>query len=108
MSSTWETLLEQVKGEGQALLKEQVRSLVAGARGDSEEFLRRQGEKMDLYLTQLAEGKITKAQFQGYIEDIRDLTAMQARLMSVTARARAQKLVRDIGDIVLDALLSRL
>ena len=79
--------------------------LINSAKKDSEAFIKRQGEKLELYLTQLAEGKITKREFEGYVIDIRDLARLQARKMKVRANARAQRLVKNIQQLILDSLL---
>lgn len=87
------------------LLAEELKSFVNDAKQDTDAFIKRQGEKLELYLTQLAEGKITKREFEGYIIDIRDLTRLQARKMRVRAKARAQRLVKNIQRLILDSLL---
>ena len=49
---------------------------------------------------------MTKAQFEGYVLDIRDLTEMQSLKMSVSARARAQNFAKGITALVINGLLT--
>lgn len=56
---------------------------------DTEEFIRNQAQKVQRYLNELALGKITKQQFEGYMVDIADLTRRNALKMEVAAKARA-------------------
>jgi len=59
-----------------------------------------------LYLNQLADGSITKEQFEGYVTDIKDLTKMQSLKMSVAGKASAQRLLKGITKLVIDGLLA--
>jgi hypothetical protein len=104
--SDWENLLNKLGTNAGDLLKGELNKFLQMAKTDSEDFIKRQGEKMELYLNQLAAGKITKDQFEGYINDIKDLTEMQALKMSVAAKARVQSLVKGITDLIINGLLT--
>jgi hypothetical protein len=106
MGSNWESYIDNLKDNAGKLAKDELKGLIKTAKGDSEEFIKRQGEKMELYLSQLAAGQITKAQFEGYVIDIKDLTEMQALKMAVAAKARAQSLATGITNLVLDGLIA--
>jgi len=108
MSSQWEDFLKDVLDDAGILLKEEIRQLIEQAKHDSENFLQRQGEKIEKYLNQLAAGKITKKQFKSYLIDITALTEMHALQLSVAARARAQRFVLGIIELLIDRLLSLL
>ncbi len=58
------------------------------------EYEKGKGDKKDKK-NQLAEGAITKEQFEGYVADIRDLTTMQSLKMTVAAKASATTGERD-------------
>jgi len=106
MSLSWEKLFDLLKSDEAKSLKAELLSLIDSAKTDSEAFLKRQGEKIELYLIQLAEGQITKEQFEGYVQDIHDLTEMHALKMSVASKARAQRFVKSIANLVLNRLLA--
>ena len=108
MAKKWQDFISGLKDELGILAKEELITLVKDTKEDQESFIRRQGEKLELYLKQLATGKITKEQFEGYILDIVDLTRLQARKMRVRARARAQRLVKNITKLLIDGLLKLL
>jgi len=108
MSVKWEEFLDNLQDEAATLLKDDLKTLIMTAQDDSNAFVQRQGEKLELYLDQLAEGAITKEQFEGYVTDIRDLTKMQSRKMSVAVKARAQRLVKGITKLVIKGLMAAL
>ncbi len=105
MAITWQEFIDSLKDEIGILAKEELRDLIKETKKDKNSFIKRQGEKLELYLSQLAEKKITKEQFKGYILDIIDLTRIQARKMKTRAKARAQRLVRNIRKLIINALL---
>jgi hypothetical protein len=76
------------------------------AKDDKNEFINRQAEKLELYLNQLAAGRITIEQFEGYVTDIRDLTELRALKMSVAGKASAQRFVKGITELVLKGLVA--
>lgn len=104
--SKWEGFIDSLKDEGGKLAKEELKGLINNTKNDSEKFIKKQGEKLELYLDQLATSLITKEQFEGYVCDIRDLTEMHSLKMSVEAKARAQNLVRGITNLVTNGLLT--
>ena len=108
MAKTWQDFIDGLKDEIGILAKEELKELIDGAKKDRDAFIKRQGEKLELYLQQLAEKKITKRQFKGYILDIIDLTRIQARKMKVRAKARAQKLAKRIKRLIIDSLFELL
>ena len=108
MSSSWEDLLDTLKNGSAAILKGELRSLLETTKADSEEFVQRQARKLERYLNQLAAGVITREQFEGYVLDLKALTAMEALRMSVAGRASAQRLADGIGKLVIDGLLKLL
>ena len=108
MVSKWEDFIDNLRDEAGKLAKDELKDLVKTAKEDSEEFIRRQGEKLELYLNQLARGEITKEQFEGYILDIRDLSEMKVLEMSVEAKAKAQRLAMGIVNLILNGLISLL
>ena len=108
MSSKWEDFIDNLRDESSKLAKDEMKDLVKNAKGDSEQFIKRQGEKLELYLNQLAMGEITKEQFEGYILDIKDLTELKALDMLADAKARAQRLINGIINLIINGLVSLL
>jgi hypothetical protein len=105
MNSIWEDFIDNLKDDAGKLAKNELKELVKNSKEDSEKFIKKQGEKMELYLNQLADGQITKKQFEGYILDIKDLTEMQALKMVVAAKARMQSLAKGIENLIINGLL---
>jgi len=108
MSAKWEEFIDNLQDEATQLIKDELKTLIMTAQDDSNAFVQRQGEKLELYLNQLAEGAITKEQFEGYVTDIRDLTKMQSLKMSVASKARAQRFAKGITKIVIKGLMAAL
>lgn len=101
----WHKYIDNIKDSSGRLAREELKGLVASTKGDSDEFIRRQGAKMERYLNQLANRKITKRQFEGYMLDMRDLSEMHALKTSVASKARAQRLTKGITDLIINGLL---
>lgn len=106
MASNWEVFIDNLKDDAGKLAKDELKALVKATKNDSEAFIKKQGEKLERYLDQLAASAITKAQFKEYVEDIRDLTELEKLKMSVAAKASAQRLADGITSLVIDGLLS--
>jgi len=108
MNQQWEQLFQDLKGEAAELLKGELGKWLTEVKAETDSFVRRQAEKTELYLNQLAAGQITKQQAQSYLVDIKDLTTLQELKMSVAAKASAQRLVKGIEDLILDRLFALL
>ena len=105
MPKKWETFVDDLKDTAGVLAKAELESLVFEAKADRNEFIKKQGVKLERYLNQLASGKITEEQFLSYMEDIRDLTKMQALKMRVAAKASAQRLAAGIEKLIINGLM---
>ena len=105
MATKWQKFVTSLKDDAGILATKELKNLINNAKQDTEVFIKRQGQKLELYMNQLAEKKITKKQFEGYILDIRDLTRIQSRKMKVRAKAKAQRLVKGIKDLIIDGLI---
>jgi hypothetical protein len=108
MSAKWEELFNGLKADGAGLLKGELATLLTSAKADSEAFVKKQAEKTELYMNQLAAGEVTVKQVEGYLLDIKDLTALQALKLSVAGKASAQRLVKGIEDLILNGLFKLL
>lgn len=106
MAAKWEIFIDNLKDDVGKLAKDELKVLVKATKNNSEGFIKKQGEKLERYLDQLATGEITKDQFKEYVEDIRDLTEIQKLKMSVAAKASAQRLADGITSLIIDGLLS--
>jgi hypothetical protein len=101
----WQVLLSSQIG---ILFTEELEDFIDSDKKDSEAFIKKQGEKLELYVVHSAEGKITKREFKGYVIDIKDLTRLRARKMSVRAKTMVLRLVKNIQRLILDRLLKSL
>ena len=104
MKPVWEDFINELMDESNVLAKDELINLIKNTKSDSEDFLKRQGEKMELYIGQLAFKAISKEQFIGYMTDIKTLTEIQSEKMKIQAKARAQRLAKGIGNLILDRL----
>lgn len=102
----WEEWLDGLRSEAATILKGEIKNLLDFAQNDLEEFIKEQGKKIEKYLNQLADGKITKEQFKSYITDIKALVEMKKLQFAVAAKASAQRLVEGIADLLMNSLLA--
>jgi len=108
MPKKWETFIDDLKDSAGLLSKTELKEFVWEAKADHNEFIKKQGAKLERYLAQLSAGKITMAKFKGYMEDIRDLTEIQSLKMRVAAKARAQRLAQGIEKLIINGLMTLL
>jgi len=104
----WHDFVDRLKDEGSTLAKEELKELVASAKADSNDFIRKQGRKMERYLSQMASGSITSKEFEGYMRDLVELTRMEAAALSQAAQTRAHRLATATVDLILKALVALL
>lgn len=105
MSSKCEAFIDALKDSACILAKEELKNLINRSKSDPDAFIRQQGKKLELYIDQLADGSITKKQFEDCILDVRDLTKMQSLKMTAEAKARAQYVVTCITNLIMNGLL---
>ena len=86
--------------------KKELKKFVSESSKSGQAFVKRQGEKVQLYLNHLAAGEITKKQLQGYLEDIQSLTAGQVALMSGKGKKAAQTFLNKLGVLLLQGLIA--
>lgn len=101
----WKDFVNNLKEEAGSLAKSELIGLVTSTKTDADEFVRKQAEKVERYLNQLALGDITKEDFVQNMKNIQKLNEMQALKLSVAAKASAQRLTLGIQSLILDNLL---
>jgi hypothetical protein len=102
---SWEAFVDSLIAGGKQIAKQELKSLLVLAKGEANDFVRGQGEKLERYLNQLAAGQITKDEFAILVKDLRNLTEMRALELEVAAKASAQRLVAGITKLVIEGLL---
>jgi len=108
VSEIWEDFISNLRDNTGQMPKTEIINLVKDLSSDTDAFLKKQGEKLALYLNQLAEGKITPEQLEGYVKDINTLIKIQALKMGVKTKARARKFIRGITTLILKELLTKI
>jgi hypothetical protein len=106
MGRNWQDFISGLKDNSGKLAKDELKSLITWAVNEDVDFIKKQGEDLERYLTQLANGQITKQQFDGYIRDMKRLARMEALQGSVAAKAAAQRLADGIQSLIIDGLLA--
>lgn len=101
----WKDFVNDLKDEGETLVKSELIGLVTLAKADADEFVRKQAKKLEKYLDQLAAGEITKEDFVHNMKNLQRLNELQALKLSVAAKASAQRLTEGIQNLILDGLL---
>lgn len=104
--SDWKQFLGDFKDESGSLKKYELIGLITSSKADTDEFVRKQAEKTERYLNQLATGEITKEDFVQNMKNIQRLNEMQALKLSVAAKASAQRLTMGIQSLILDELMN--
>ena len=108
MPTPWIQFLSTFKDDAGNLVKDELIGLVENSTSDANDFVQKQGKKLEKYLNQLASSEITPEEFGGYMKHLERLTRMQALKLETAAKASAQRLADGIQDLVLGKLLSLL
>ncbi|MGA9406837.1 MAG: hypothetical protein WBW71_06870 [Bacteroidota bacterium] len=106
MAGDWKDFVNNLKDDAGSLAKSELTGLVRSVKADEDDFIRKQGEKTERYLNQLASGEITKEDFVQNMKNIQSLNEMQALKLSVAAKASAQRLTDGIQNLILDKLMN--
>ncbi len=104
----WHDFIDRLKDDGGTLAKEELKELVASAKSDGNDFIQRQGKKMERYLEQLAAGSIKAREFEGYMKDLVALTMMESAALAQAAQTRAHRLAMGTANLILKALVALL
>ena len=102
----WDDFIRGIVDDAGTLAKNELIDLVNNTTTDGEAFIQKQGQKMKRYIQQLADGEITKDDFQGYMVDLQGLMRMEELKISVAAKARAQRIADGIQSMIIDRLLA--
>jgi hypothetical protein len=105
MTQNWEEFIDNLNDPGHKFAKDQLKNMIKSAGEDPDPFLRRQSEKLERYLNQLAAGQITKEQIDEYVRDIKEITEMKASDMQLPAKASAERLAKGIEDHIIQGML---
>lgn len=105
MPSPWEIFVDSLIAGGKQIAKEEMKSLVRNAKFDANEFVRKQGQKLERYLNLLGAGEISKEEFGALVKDLKTLTEMRAVELDVAAKAGAERLAAGITDLVINGLM---
>jgi hypothetical protein len=104
----WHDFIDTLEDGGKTLAKEELKELVASATADSDEFIQRQGRKLERYLSLLAAGAISPDEFKQYTRDLATLTLMESSMLAQETQTRAHRLAMQITNLVLKGLLALL
>jgi hypothetical protein len=98
--------LATLKGAYKALDADEIEAFLRQSKKSSNEFIKRQGEKLILYTRQLAEGSITVKQYESYVEDVRILTEMHALQLKGRARDAAHSFSKKAAEYLIKQIVA--
>ncbi len=107
-SVKWQDFIDGLKDGAGSLAKDELKGLVADAKADKDAFIQKQGRKLERYLTQLANGELTREEFESCMKDLVVLTAAQAAEMAQAAQTRAHRLASGIATLAIKGLITLL
>lgn len=104
MSDIGESLRSLLNDASEFSLNE-LEQLIHEAKSDSCIFIRHIGELTQEFISMRAKGEIDNDEFKELMEDLIDLDKMQFHKLSVDTKARAEKVIRGVAQLVLNKLL---
>jgi hypothetical protein len=103
--SRFTEFIDGLKDQAGLLAKEELKTLVANARSDASDFVRRQGENLEAWTVMLADGQLTPEGYRKLVGRMEVLGELEALKLQVQAKAAAQRLRDGIERLVVDGLL---
>ena len=105
----WQGFLEEISVPDEGVFpRAALIKLVQQFSQDDDPFLRRQGEKLLGCMEDLARGELDRMKFEASIRDMLDITELASRRMSVLARTRAKRYIKDVTALILYGLAKHL
>ena len=105
MNEILNKFIDDIKDQGFALIRDETKAFLTDITLHASEFSKTQHQKIVRYLTQLAEGTITKPQLEDYMLDIQDLTEMEITKNRVATKASAQRIQEGLKKLIFEGLL---
>jgi len=100
-----EEYIKDIIGEANDFAVDSLKDLINRAKKDRAGFIKKQGERLEKYIKQLANKKLTKSEFKDLLEDLISLEKIEFHKLSAKAKIRAEEIVNEITKIVINGLL---
>jgi len=91
--------------DSKSFAKEELKTLIRQAKADDRIFIRHIGELSEEFIQLRALNQITNSEFEELMRNLLDLKSLQYEKLSISAKARAQRLVNGLSEIILNNLL---
>jgi len=102
-----EDFLSKIKDEGVEKAKEDFRTLFNEAKGDAEGFVRELAKDLEGWLVLLAMGEMKKNEVELLVRSRKRELEQKLNTLEIKTKARVEKIVMGLVDIVLDTLLKK-
>ena len=103
--ATLESNLKIILGNAVGFAKDDLKKLIADAKNDSSQFIKKQAKSLEKYIEELAEGELSKEEFEDLVKGLTSLDTMEFHRLSAEVKARAQELANQMTELVIDGLL---
>lgn len=98
--------LDSLLDESVDFARDELKGLIKEAKSDNRTFIKHIGELTEEFIQMRALGQINNDEFEELMKNLLDLNKMQLRKLSVQAKARAERIVNGLRELVLDKLFS--
>jgi hypothetical protein len=102
--SDFNALFQTLTSSAEDYIKSNVKEHVATVITDTHNFLNDSKADLEKYTTQLAEGTISKSQFESLLLDMKDNLALEAALQAGLSQIRADQIRKGIVNLVIQVL----
>ena len=103
--ATLESNLKIILGNAVGFAKDDLKKLIADAKSDGSQFIKKQAKSLEKYIEELAKGEISKEEFEDLVKGLTSLDTMEFHRLSAEVKARAQELANQMTELVIDGLL---
>lgn len=103
--ANFDEFLNEVKDEIVELARKEAGEFVTQAKDDAQAFLNNIKDDLQTWLKQLADGQLSKEDFEFLVKGRKDVAEMAALTQVGLAKVRMEKIVNGVIDIVINAAL---
>jgi hypothetical protein len=108
MASNWKDIIDGLPNQISDQAKTAAKTFIDQLLTDTDDFAKRQGQKITAYFSEYASGELTAEDLKECIKDVALLTESHAAMESVAAKQKLQALALNVSSILLNGIVTGL
>jgi len=101
MATDWKKIIDNLPNEIPDTAKAEAKNFIEQLLTNTDDFAKRQGQKITLYLAEYASGELTTEELNECIRDVGLLTDSYAKMQTVQAKQKLQTVALGVSSVLL-------